>query len=339
MKKTLIISLCLHFIIFLFYYVGISNPFRRVIKDDGLMVVDFAMFSTKTTAPIISNEIPEEKPDLTKPIQPEQTEPAPAKKEEIPEIFEEKAATKTEEKPEPQKEEIKKDDAKIDQTEQKKEELPSKDVDALNIKKEKQKEKDSKKEDQKDKKQEKKDKDDKKDLKKQEAENKKKKQDGVKKAEIDLDKKDKKNVKSDKKSDKKKKQTLDDLFKDDPKNKKNGKKSNAGAQAEEVSDAFTASEIALLKTHISKCWNVHAGAKGAKDHVIDIEIHLSEDGLVQKADIVDKDRMKSDPFYRVAAETAQRSLLDPECNPLPIPKSDYKKWKEITFRFDPKDMF
>ncbi|CAO5682583.1 MAG: hypothetical protein HEEMFOPI_00736 [Holosporales bacterium] len=340
MRKALIISFGLHILALMLMYFGLPNPFKRIIKDDGMMVVEFAIPSTKTTAPIISPDIAQEKPDTTLPLELDEKAPQKEdKKEEPQEIVEEKAATKTD--PEPQKlEEPKQEDPKKEEVIEKKKEETSTDKDALNIeKKEKEKaKKEEKKDDKKQKEEKKKKEDDKKDKKKKDAEKLNKKQEGEKKATVNLDNKDKKNVKSDKKNDKKKKQSLDDLL-DEKTDKKKGNKSKSGSEAEEVSDAFTASEIAILRSHISKCWNVHAGAKGAKDHVVDVEIHLSEDGMVKKADIVDKERMKSDPFYRVAAETAQRSLLDPECNPLPIPNSNYEKWKEITFRFDPKDMF
>ncbi|HCU06731.1 MAG TPA: hypothetical protein DIC42_04015 [Holosporales bacterium] len=140
------------------------------------------------------------------------------------------------------------------------------------------------------------------------------------------------------KSQKGKKSSLDDMLDDLMDDKaKDSKTSHAGAP--ETAELFTASEISILRAHISRCWNVHSGAMGAKHHVVDVEIHLSKDGFVQSAQVVDKARMKSDPYYRVSAETAQRSLLDDECNPLPIPASSYDKWKVITFRFDPKDMF
>ncbi|MBP9752681.1 MAG: cell envelope integrity protein TolA [Proteobacteria bacterium] len=338
MKKAFILSLTLHVLVFMLMYFGMPNPFKRVIKDDCMMVVDFALPSNKTTAPIISPDIPDEKPDPKTPLEVDEKAPQKEEKKELQEeIVEEKAATKTDLEPKIQ-EDPKRQEPKKEEVEPKKEETPSKDQDALNIdKKDKEKAKKEEKKDDKKQKEEKK-KDDLKDKKKKDAEKLNKKQDGEKKATVNLDNKDKKNVKSDKKSDKKKKQSLDDLL-NEKTDKKKGKKSKSGAQAEEVSDAFTASEIAILRSHISKCWNVHAGSKGAKEHVVDVEIHLNEDGMVKKAEVVDKERMKSDPFYRVAAETAQRSLLDPECNPLPIPHSDYEKWKEITFRFDPKDMF
>ena len=144
-------------------------------------------------------------------------------------------------------------------------------------------------------------------------------------AKHDKDKKGKKNSLDD---------MLDDLMDDQSKDTK-----TSAASASETGESFTMSEISVLRAHISRCWNVHSGAMGAKNHVVDVEIHLSKDGFVQSAQVVDKARMKRDPYYRVAAETAQRSLLDDDCNPLLIPASAYEKWKVITFRFDPKDMF
>lgn len=175
----------------------------------------------------------------------------------------------------------------------------------------------------------KKNKKDKKPDKKQEI--KKKKNTSKQRAQINFDAKHDKNQKG-------KKSSLDDMLDDLMDDKaKDSKTAHAGAP--ETAETFTASEISVLRAHIARCWNVHSGAMGAKHHVVDVEIHLSKDGFVKSAQVVDKARMKSDPYYRVSAETAQRSLLDDECNPLPIPSSSYEKWKVITFRFDPKDMF
>jgi len=135
-----------------------------------------------------------------------------------------------------------------------------------------------------------------------------------------------------------KKSNLDDMLDDLLDNQAKDEKTST-ASANETDESFTMSEISALRAHISRCWNVHSGAKGAQNHVVDVEIHLSKDGFVQSTQVVNKARMKHDNYYRVAAETAQRSLLDDDCNPLPIPASAYDKWKVITFRFDPKDMF
>ncbi|PIR33794.1 MAG: energy transducer TonB, partial [Alphaproteobacteria bacterium CG11_big_fil_rev_8_21_14_0_20_44_7] len=48
----------------------------------------------------------------------------------------------------------------------------------------------------------------------------------------------------------------------------------------------------------------------------------------------------SDDFYRVAAESARRAVLDPRCNPLrEMPPMDkYEQWRELTLIFDPQDL-
>jgi hypothetical protein len=49
--------------------------------------------------------------------------------------------------------------------------------------------------------------------------------------------------------------------------------------------------------------------------------------------------MNNDPYFNIAAESARRAVLDPRCNPLPLPKDKYDKWKSMTMSFNPKDMF
>ena len=47
----------------------------------------------------------------------------------------------------------------------------------------------------------------------------------------------------------------------------------------------------------------------------------------------------SDPDFRIAAENAHRAVLDPKCNPLPLPKEKFDEWKDLELSFNPKDMF
>ena len=110
-------------------------------------------------------------------------------------------------------------------------------------------------------------------------------------------------------------------------------------EATNHADQITASEIDAVRQKIYRCWIVPAGARGAKDLKVDIEMQLRPDGTVYKADIVDTQRSRSDPFFRTAAESAQRAVLDPSCNPLPLNPSKYEQWKSITMTFNPEDMF
>lgn len=109
--------------------------------------------------------------------------------------------------------------------------------------------------------------------------------------------------------------------------------------ADREADQITASEIDAVRQKIYRCWIVPAGARGAKDLSVDIDMQLHRDGTVYKADIVDTGRYRNDPFFRAAAESAQRAVLDPACNPLPLNPSKYDTWKSITMTFNPEDMF
>ncbi len=118
-----------------------------------------------------------------------------------------------------------------------------------------------------------------------------------------------------------------------------GDNENSGIKAEEVGDVLTATQIDLIRQTIRKCWHFPAGLRNAEDLVVDIKMELDPKGNVTSAEIVDKNRMASDPDYRTAAENAYRAVLDPKCNPLPLPKDHYNEWKDLELSFNPKDMF
>ncbi len=118
-----------------------------------------------------------------------------------------------------------------------------------------------------------------------------------------------------------------------------GDNENEGVKAEEVGEVLTATQIDLIRQTIRKCWHFPAGLKNAEELAVDIKMELMEDGTVKSAEIVDKARMQSDPDFKIAAENAYRAVLDPECNPLPLPKEKYNEWKDLELTFNPKDMF
>lgn len=165
-----------------------------------------------------------------------------------------------------------------------------------------------------------------------------------KKAEVDLTKPKPKGTK-DKAKDKDptaKKKSMDDILNGITKDETDAIDeliNDDGADVDELASVVTASEIDAVRRKIHPCWSVPSGAKGAKDLVVDIEMELSADGTVIKADIVDKRRMTKDAYFNIAAESARRAVLDPKCNPLPLPKDKYDQWKSMTMSFNPKDMF
>jgi outer membrane biosynthesis protein TonB len=101
---------------------------------------------------------------------------------------------------------------------------------------------------------------------------------------------------------------------------------------------LSASEMDLIREQIARCWNVPAGARDAKDLVVEIRVVVDPDGTVRQATIVDQARLGSDPFFRAAAESARRAFFNPMCRPLHLPPEKYAIWKDLVVDFSPKDL-
>jgi hypothetical protein len=100
---------------------------------------------------------------------------------------------------------------------------------------------------------------------------------------------------------------------------------------------LTASEIDLVREQLARCWNINAGARDAKDLVVEIRASVQPDGTVTQATIVDQGRM-GDPLFRAAAESARRTFFNPACTPLKLPPDKYATWKDLVVDFSPKDI-
>jgi len=89
----------------------------------------------------------------------------------------------------------------------------------------------------------------------------------------------------------------------------------------------------VVREQISRCWNVPAGARDAKDLVVQIRVLVDRDGTVQQATIEDQARLGRDPLFRAAAESARRAFFNPQCRPLHLPPEKYAIWKELVVDF------
>ncbi len=107
----------------------------------------------------------------------------------------------------------------------------------------------------------------------------------------------------------------------------------------DLSKPITLSEIDAVRHQIAQCWSLPAGAKDAENLIIEISVVMNPDGKVRTAEIKNKARMMSDSFYRAAAESANRAVLNPRCQPFKLPPDKYSRWKSMTLRFNPKEMF
>ncbi len=100
---------------------------------------------------------------------------------------------------------------------------------------------------------------------------------------------------------------------------------------------LSASELDMIREQIARCWNIPAGARDAKDLVVELRVQVGPDGMVQQATIVDRGRL-ADPFFRAAAESARRAFFNPLCRPLRLPPDKYAIWKDMIVDFSPKDL-
>ncbi|HCM84413.1 MAG TPA: hypothetical protein PKW15_01420 [Alphaproteobacteria bacterium] len=104
-----------------------------------------------------------------------------------------------------------------------------------------------------------------------------------------------------------------------------------------VSDKLTISEEDALRRQIEQCWNIPTGAKDAQNMLVEVRVEVNPDKTVRSAEVVNNSQM-SDPFYRAAAESAKRAILNPKCSPLMLPDGREESWKVMTLRFNPKDV-
>ncbi len=111
------------------------------------------------------------------------------------------------------------------------------------------------------------------------------------------------------------------------------------ARRHDAARPITISEIDMVRRQIARCWNLQAGAKEAESLIIEISVAMNPDGTVRHARIQDQDRMAGDPFFRAAAESALRAVLNPRCQPFKLPRDRYDRWQTMALRFDPKEMF
>ncbi len=107
--------------------------------------------------------------------------------------------------------------------------------------------------------------------------------------------------------------------------------------APNLASVVTASEVEGVRQKIRPCWNFIAGAKADVDLVVTLVVQMNQDGTPVSADFKDTGRYYSDPVYRAAADAARRAVLNPRCQPWPLPADKYSGWRTITFNFDPRD--
>jgi hypothetical protein len=108
--------------------------------------------------------------------------------------------------------------------------------------------------------------------------------------------------------------------------------------SENIADKLSLSELDALRQQLQRCWNIPAGARNAENLSIDARVTVGPDAIVQNVELMDQNRMRQDPFYRTAAESAKRALYHPECTPLKLPANKYTQWRVFLITFDPQEI-
>jgi hypothetical protein len=120
-----------------------------------------------------------------------------------------------------------------------------------------------------------------------------------------------------------------------PKNAKAGTRIIQGVGNQSMA---TADLSDALKSQIYRCWNPPVGAPNANDLVVDFDLKLNPDGTVLGRPQLSGNSASAqgNPYTRAAAEAASRAIY--QCAPYNLPAKRYNDWRDITLRFDPREM-
>ena len=83
---------------------------------------------------------------------------------------------------------------------------------------------------------------------------------------------------------------------------------------------------------IRPCWEREFRNLGVARQSVDLRLFMRQDRTVERVEIIDEARASGDADFRAAAEAARRAVLDPRCQPLPLPESDFNLWQSLRLR-------
>ena len=106
-----------------------------------------------------------------------------------------------------------------------------------------------------------------------------------------------------------------------------------------VSNEAMATIASLIAQQLADHWNVPAGAEGAENLKVKLEVSLSPDGRVMTATVLDVIGDSSETFRRAAKEAAERAVFYFRDHPfLGLPLDQYDLWRNMIVNFDPSQM-
>ena len=99
---------------------------------------------------------------------------------------------------------------------------------------------------------------------------------------------------------------------------------------------LTGAQRGAIGDHVRECWSYDAGAQGASQFRVLLDVVTDGGGTVHDAHVSGSDVGRlGDPVFRAYAERAVRAVLDPRCATLPLPQTMLGQNRSFVFRFSP----
>ena len=102
--------------------------------------------------------------------------------------------------------------------------------------------------------------------------------------------------------------------------------------AAEPTVAVSESEMEAVRNKIRPCWDVSVSKTPGMVAAIDLE--MGADGRPVQAWVEDKARYDRDADFRLAADSAYRAVMNPRCQPWPLPQEKYARWRRVRLVFN-----
>ena len=105
------------------------------------------------------------------------------------------------------------------------------------------------------------------------------------------------------------------------------------------SSPLSSSEHDALRRQIEGCWSVPAGVRDAQDMIVEVKVSLDPEGKVLRVEAL-RSPLSGNQSFQAAADAAVRAVHKCQATHgrLNVPRDKYNLWREMTLRFDPKDL-
>jgi hypothetical protein len=91
----------------------------------------------------------------------------------------------------------------------------------------------------------------------------------------------------------------------------------------------------FVRQQVVRHWSLDLHTLGGRRFQIAIHVVMTRDGRIEKAEIVDKERYRTDAVFRDIALSARNAVL--LSSPVPLPAGNYAEVMDMVLNFNPRD--